>query len=210
MTAPEPLAPARPIDDEQGGTVWQIDDDTDTPPNHDDRGGCQADRGGYQPDTPGLSRGQGGGVTLTDRTPPENTSREHRQGTSGRAGARDTPAAVTGTESKPSKRGTRIPTRFTITEEMIQWAVEHVPGLDLAAETERFIDYWLAVPGSRGIKLDWTATWRNWMRRSHDSGRGPRLNQKINMPTDKASWDRVTQELFTPTAYRDVMMGSDS
>jgi hypothetical protein len=29
-----------------------------------------------------------------------------------------------------------------------------------------FVDYWIAVPGQRGTKLDWSATWRNWVRRS--------------------------------------------
>ena len=29
---------------------------------------------------------------------------------------------------------------------------------------ERFRDYWRGVPGQRGTKLDWEATWRNWVR----------------------------------------------
>ena len=28
-----------------------------------------------------------------------------------------------------------------------------------------FVDYWVAVPGQRGVKLDWLATWRNDVRR---------------------------------------------
>lgn len=27
------------------------------------------------------------------------------------------------------------------------------------------VDYWVAVPGQRGVKLDWLATWRNDVRR---------------------------------------------
>jgi hypothetical protein len=31
---------------------------------------------------------------------------------------------------------------------------------------ERFADYWRAVPGAKGRKTDWLATWRNWVRNS--------------------------------------------
>ena len=29
---------------------------------------------------------------------------------------------------------------------------------------EKFKDYWIALPGQKGSKLNWTATWRNWVR----------------------------------------------
>jgi hypothetical protein len=28
----------------------------------------------------------------------------------------------------------------------------------------RFGDYWRAQPGQRGVRVDWLATWRNWVR----------------------------------------------
>lgn len=38
-----------------------------------------------------------------------------------------------------------------------------------AAQTERmaltFRDYWIAQPGQRGVRTDWGAVWRNWLRR---------------------------------------------
>ena len=37
-----------------------------------------------------------------------------------------------------------------------------------ATEAARFVDYWHAQPGQRGIKTDWPATWRNWCRRAID------------------------------------------
>lgn len=33
-------------------------------------------------------------------------------------------------------------------------------------ELERFRDYWIAKAGKDGVKLDWQATWRNWLRNS--------------------------------------------
>jgi hypothetical protein len=68
-------------------------------------------------------------------------------------------------------RGTRISDDFEITDEMRKWGREHVPGIaDPVGETDAFIDYWRAQPGQRGVKLDWEATWRNWMRRAVERG----------------------------------------
>lgn len=47
-------------------------------------------------------------------------------------------------------------------------------------ELSRFRDYWVGVPGSKGVKLDWQATWRNWIRKASDN-HGKTFN---NRPTD--------------------------
>lgn len=36
----------------------------------------------------------------------------------------------------------------------------------LQLELEKFRDHWRQQPGSRGVKLDWDAAWRNWLRRA--------------------------------------------
>ncbi|HSE46366.1 MAG TPA: hypothetical protein VLA89_13655 [Gemmatimonadales bacterium] len=77
----------------------------------------------------------------------------------------------TDTEQKrgAAKRGQRLPDDFVIADEMWSWADKQ--GFDhdwVVRETERFADYWWAVPGQRGVKLDWAATWRNWLRRAAD------------------------------------------
>lgn len=41
-----------------------------------------------------------------------------------------------------------------------------------AAELEKFRDYWAAQPGQKGVKTDWPATWRNWVRRVAESTQG--------------------------------------
>jgi len=48
---------------------------------------------------------------------------------------------------------------------MIEWARKETP-LVGAKETAAFIDWFTSAPGQKGLKLDWQATWRNWMRRS--------------------------------------------
>lgn len=65
-------------------------------------------------------------------------------------------------------RGTRLPADFTVTPQMRDWAARTTPDVNIGAETERFTDYWVAAPGQRGVKTDWTATWRNWMRRAQE------------------------------------------
>lgn len=66
-------------------------------------------------------------------------------------------------------RGTRIPDDFVVTDEMRQWAKDKgLDHLDLDGITEEFSDYWRSVPGAKGTKLDWPATWRNWIRRKAD------------------------------------------
>lgn len=37
------------------------------------------------------------------------------------------------------------------------------------AELEKFRDYWAALPGQKGVKTDWPATWRNWVRRASEN-----------------------------------------
>lgn len=57
-------------------------------------------------------------------------------------------------EPKISKvaRGSRLPP---------DWLPE---GTFEQEEVERFRDYWTAKAGKDGVKLDWQATWRNWLR----------------------------------------------
>lgn len=64
------------------------------------------------------------------------------------------------------ERATRIPPTFEISQAMTDWAAAKNIKLDLGAETEKFVNYYLAEAGAKGIKLDWVATWRNWIVRA--------------------------------------------
>lgn len=52
------------------------------------------------------------------------------------------------------------------------WARKERKELDIAVEAERFRDYWHAKAGKDGRKLDWQATWRNWVRGTNAPRRG--------------------------------------
>ena len=101
-------------------------------------------------DAPGCCTPGGGAVARPAR-------RAHAVHTPGarRAHAGDT----TGT------RGTRINPDWYPTQTVIDTIKNEYPNLDLRAEHNDFIDYWLGVTGQRGTKLDWDATWRKWMRK---------------------------------------------
>ena len=47
----------------------------------------------------------------------------------------------------------------------------------IALTWETFRDYWIAQPGAKGRKLDWFATWRNWVRREYPTQQRPQAEQ---------------------------------
>jgi hypothetical protein len=83
-------------------------------------------------------------------------------------GPTDTPTIHrTNQEHGPRKRGERIPLPFDVSTEMQEWVQRECPRLDWDYETRQFVDYWRSATGRNSAKLDWTATWRTWMRRAH-------------------------------------------
>ena len=68
-------------------------------------------------------------------------------------------------QEEKSRRGTRLPPAWKASPELQAWARAGRPWLDLAIVTASFIDHWTALPGARGVKLDWDATFRNWVRK---------------------------------------------
>lgn len=66
--------------------------------------------------------------------------------------------------SRANTAGTRLQNPFTVPEAWIAWAVEHHPDVDHQLEAAKFTDFWHAKAGAGGVKRDWPATWRNWIR----------------------------------------------
>lgn len=71
-------------------------------------------------------------------------------------------------------RATRLPPTWEPSEEQIAWALgsrpnwtpEHVQWV-----AEMFRDHWLAKSGADATKRDWSATWRNWVKREKSDPR---------------------------------------
>jgi len=95
------------------------------------------------------------------------------------------PAAEVAVPATP-KRGGRLPSKeWRPADETIRSMMEKFPHITREEWTnthEAFIDYWIGVPGQRGSKLDWDATWRNWMRREFSQAQY-RARTKMMLPT---------------------------
>lgn len=70
---------------------------------------------------------------------------------------------------EPSERRARRACRLSgdWSPTQTDWAYGLSQGLneqELSREADNFLDYWRAIPGQRGLKLDWPATWRKWIR----------------------------------------------
>lgn len=65
------------------------------------------------------------------------------------------------------KRGSRLPAGWRLPSAWGVWAMEQgLSEVCVRREAEKFSDYWVSVPGQKGVKLDWEATWRNWVRKA--------------------------------------------
>lgn len=67
----------------------------------------------------------------------------------------------------------RLSKPFELPEEWRDWALSERPDLDPGKTAQKFADYWHGKPGKAGTKLDWQATWRNWVREERAKSQGP-------------------------------------
>lgn len=107
--------------------------------------------------------------TERDRTTDKDKSREEKnkeKGTPGVPGVDDEsgkPAA-----DAANTRGTRLADDWSLPQDWLNWATSEMrwPVTTACNEAAKFADYWHAMPGAKGRKVDWLMTWRNWCRNS--------------------------------------------
>jgi uncharacterized protein YdaU (DUF1376 family) len=61
-------------------------------------------------------------------------------------------------------RGSRLQADFCLTDDWKEFCRAERSDLDPQKVFDGFKDYWIAKAGQQGVKLDWFATWRNWVR----------------------------------------------
>jgi hypothetical protein len=66
----------------------------------------------------------------------------------------------------PRKRSTRLPEGWTPSDDMVAQMRTECPNVNQQSEYRKFVDYWRAQPGQKGVKADWEATYRNWIRKA--------------------------------------------
>lgn len=70
-----------------------------------------------------------------------------------------------GTKKGDSTRGTRLPVDWKPSPEDVAYCKTERPDLLPSRVAQNFFDYWIAQPGAKGRKVDWSATWRSWVRK---------------------------------------------
>lgn len=86
---------------------------------------------------------------------------------------KDTSSVVEGRKARVS-RGTRLDKASRLSDEDRQFARDNgMTEARIDQSWAEFIDYWISVPGQRGTKLDWPATWRNRVRTISTKQGGP-------------------------------------
>ena len=84
---------------------------------------------------------------------------------------------------KENKKGSRLSQDWFLTKPMGEWANQERPDIDVRQVAEQFKDYWIAQPGQKGVKLDWDATWRNWVRNTKAQKANPADIGRITVPS---------------------------
>lgn len=132
------------------------------PPDYRKFAGSSNENGEKEPDEPTMF-------------PPNGEKSPQREGRGvGEEDGGDREAGEEGARAPPKPKlvASRLPDDFRPTIEDVQSAyADGLTDAEARREFEKFKDYWVSKPGKDGVKLDWPATFRNWMRRAADDKR---------------------------------------
>jgi hypothetical protein len=87
------------------------------------------------------------------------------------------------TKKDKNKRGSRLASDFCFTKEWEQFCQQTRPELSPVKTFDQFKDYWIAQAGQKGVKLDWFATWRNWVRSTNAPKQNPYDVVRLTVPS---------------------------
>lgn len=86
---------------------------------------------------------------------------------------------------RSKKIGTRLPADWELPEDCRYFAAaQGLSDEEIRTERDKFRDYWHSVSGQKGVKNDWDATWRNWIRnrrttKNETTGRKPSYAERL-------------------------------
>lgn len=104
---------------------------------------------------------------------------------------RTEPKVKGGASRERSARAQRLPDGWTPADDPVHEEAK-AAHVDLRRELDRFRDYWRAQGGAKGRKVDWQATWRNWVRRAVDDR--PRSNGARDGPSHADRYRQAAEE----------------
>lgn len=78
-------------------------------------------------------------------------------------------------EGKTEKiaRASRLPQDWQPNDRMLAFCENERPDLNPTEVSATFRDYWHSQAGQKGVKADWEATWRNWVRNQRMAAKSP-------------------------------------
>ena len=85
---------------------------------------------------------------------------------------------------KKTQRGTRLAKDLIFPSEWLVFCKQERPELQPLQTFEKFKDYWISQAGQKGVKLDWFATWRNWVRNTNAPKVNPADIARITVPSN--------------------------
>jgi hypothetical protein len=101
------------------------------------------------------------------------------------AGNRKQESRDSRTRSPAAERGSRLSEGWQPSLDDLQFCRAERSDLNPTEVVERFRDYWSAQPGAKGRKVNWSATWRNWVRNER-AGASPTRQQATARPWEGA------------------------
>lgn len=72
------------------------------------------------------------------------------------------------TDAASRARGSRVPENWQPSTELEAWAVGK--GVDARQHRDEFVDHYLSLPGSKGSRANWNATFRSWIHKAIEFG----------------------------------------
>ena len=84
---------------------------------------------------------------------------------------------------KENKRGSRLSQDLIFPEEWFLFCKQERPDLEPLMTFNKFQDYWISQAGQKGVKLDWFATWRNWVRNTNAPKVNPADIVRLTVPS---------------------------
>jgi len=79
--------------------------------------------------------------------------------------------------------GKRLANDLVLSDEWKEFCVNERPELNPVQTFDKFKDYWIAQAGQKGVKLDWFATWRNWVRNTNAPKQNPADIVRLTVPS---------------------------
>jgi hypothetical protein len=79
--------------------------------------------------------------------------------------------------------GKRLANNLVLSDEWKEFCVNERPELNPVQTFDKFKDYWIAQAGQKGVKLDWFATWRNWVRNTNAPKQNPADIVRLTVPS---------------------------